>query len=88
MRPRVVERAPLPRSPRDGLPTVPLQRTTVPVSLQDVLDIFSLPVDERLSVLINELGIGTAGRGTDINAILRRANPALDAGRPGAVDPR
>jgi ABC-type transporter Mla subunit MlaD len=47
------------------------------VSLQDVLNIFSLPVDQRLSVLINELGVGTAGRGADINAILRRANPAL-----------
>jgi ABC-type transporter Mla subunit MlaD len=42
-----------------------------------VLNIFSLPVDERLSVLINELGIATAGQGSDINAILRRANPAL-----------
>jgi ABC-type transporter Mla subunit MlaD len=70
----------LPRSPQDGLPTVPLSQTTVPVSLQDVLNIFSLPVDERLSVLINELGIGTAGRGTDINAILRRADPALTQG--------
>jgi virulence factor Mce-like protein len=64
-------------SQRDRLPTVPLGHTTVPVSLQDVLTIFSLPVDQRLSVLINELGIGTAGRGADINAILRRANPAL-----------
>ena len=70
----------LARSSRHGLPTVPLARTSVPVSLQDVLNIFSLPVDERLSVLINELGIGTAGRGTDINAILRRANPALQQG--------
>jgi virulence factor Mce-like protein len=62
---------------RDRLPTVPLTHTTVPVSLQNVLNIFSLPVDQRLSVLINELGIGTAGQGADINAILRRANPAL-----------
>lgn len=68
---------PLQGSAGASVPTVPLARTTVPVSLQDVLNIFSLPVDERLSVLINELGIGTAGQGTDINAILRRANPAL-----------
>ena len=60
--------------------TVPITRTSVPVSLQDLLNIFSLPVDERLSVLINELGIGTAGRGTDLNAILRRADPALTQG--------
>lgn len=71
------DKPPLQRSGGDRLPTVPLARTTVPVSLQDVIDVFSLPVDQRLSVLINELGIGTAGRGGDINAILRRANPAL-----------
>jgi virulence factor Mce-like protein len=64
----------------DGLPTVPLAHTTVPVSLQDLLNIFSLPVDQRLAVLINELGIGTAGRGEDIDAILRRADPALVQG--------
>lgn len=61
-------------------PTVPLTQTTVPVSLQDLLNIFSLPVDERLGVLINELGIGAAGRGADLNAILRRADPALTQG--------
>jgi virulence factor Mce-like protein len=65
---------------RDGLPTVPVAHTTVPVSLQDVLNIFSLPVSERLGSLIDELGIGTAGRGTDIAAILRRVNPALTQG--------
>jgi ABC-type transporter Mla subunit MlaD len=62
------------------LPTVPVARTTDPVSLQDVLNVFSLPVDQRLAVLINELGVGTAGEGSDINAILRRANPALTQG--------
>ncbi|UTI66742.1 MlaD family protein [Paraconexibacter antarcticus] len=61
----------------DGTPTVRLARTSAPVSLQDVIDVFKLPVDERIRVLIDELGLGTAGRGGDINAILRRANPAL-----------
>jgi virulence factor Mce-like protein len=64
-----------------GLPTVPLARTTVPFSLQDVLDVFSAPTDERLRLLISELGIGTAGRGADINALLRRADPALEQAR-------
>ncbi len=58
-------------------PTVPLTHTTVPVSLQDVLNIFSVPTDERISVLINELGIAPAGRGGDINAVLERTDPAL-----------
>lgn len=65
------------RAAASGVPTVPVERTTVPVSLQDVVDIFSLPVSERVSVLINELGLATAGRGDDLNAILRRANPTL-----------
>lgn len=69
-----------------GAPTVPVERTTVPVALQDVIDIFSLPVSQRVSVLINELGIATAGRGEDLNAILRRANPTLaDAERALAI---
>lgn len=71
-----------PLAPEDGdqVPTVPVGHTTVPVSLQDLLNIFSLPVDERLSALIDELGIGTAGQGGDINEILERANPALAQG--------
>jgi virulence factor Mce-like protein len=63
----------------DRLPTVPLDRTTVPVSLQDVLNVFAMPTAERLRVLISDLGMATAGRGNDLNAMLRRANPALSA---------
>lgn len=74
------------RGTADGVPTVPVERTTVPVSLQDVVDIFSLPVSERVSVLINEMGLATAARGDDLNAILRRANPTLaDAERALAI---
>lgn len=58
-------------------PTVPVTHTTEPVSLLDLFDIFNLPTRERLSVLLDELGIATAGEGENINAILRRANPAL-----------
>ncbi|PTL59945.1 MlaD family protein [Paraconexibacter algicola] len=56
---------------------LPVTRTSVPVSLQDVIDVFSLPVDQRIRALVTELGIATSGRGQDLNAILRRANPAL-----------
>jgi ABC-type transporter Mla subunit MlaD len=58
-------------------PTVPVERTTEPVSLLNLFNIFNLPTRERFQVLIDELGIGTAGRGADFNAIIRRANPAL-----------
>jgi ABC-type transporter Mla subunit MlaD len=62
-------------------PTVPVTHTTEPVSLLDLFNIFNLPTRERLSVIINELGIATSARGQDINDILRRANPALAAAR-------
>jgi ABC-type transporter Mla subunit MlaD len=70
---------PLPVS--DGIATVPLQHTSVPFSLQDVLNVFSVPTDARLQVLISELGIATSGRGQDINALLRRADPTLTQAR-------
>ena len=35
------------------------------------------PERERLSLILNELGTGVAGRGGDLNEVIRRANPAL-----------
>ncbi len=60
-----------------GQPTVPVAHDTTPVSLQQFIDIFSVPVADRLQLLLNELGISTAGRGEDINHILQRANPSI-----------
>lgn len=60
-----------------GIPTVKLKRTQTPLALQDLLNVFAQPADLQLRALLNEMGIATAGRGSDINAILRRANPAL-----------
>jgi ABC-type transporter Mla subunit MlaD len=62
-------------------PTVPVAHTSEPVSLLDLFNIFNLPTRERFAVLINELGIGTAGEGQNFNDILRRANPALASAR-------
>jgi ABC-type transporter Mla subunit MlaD len=62
-------------------PTVPLSHTTEPVGLLDLFNTFNLPTRERLTVLINELGVATAGRGQDINQILLRANPTLSVAR-------
>jgi ABC-type transporter Mla subunit MlaD len=62
-------------------PTVPVTHTSEPVSILDLFNIFNLPTRERFQVIIDELGIGTAGRGADFNAILRRANPALALAR-------
>jgi ABC-type transporter Mla subunit MlaD len=62
-------------------PTVPVTHTTEPVTLTDLFEIWNAPTSERLTVLLSELGISTAGRGADINAILRRSNPALAQAR-------
>jgi ABC-type transporter Mla subunit MlaD len=62
-------------------PTVPVQNTTEPVSLLDLFNMFNLPTRQRFMVILDELGIGTAGRGQDFNYILRRANPALSLAR-------
>ena len=62
-------------------PTVPVTHTTEPVSLLDLFNIFNLPTRQRLMVIIDELGIGTAARGQDFNDVLRRANPALALAR-------
>lgn len=75
-----------PRSPelkgRDGEPpTVPVGRTTQPVSLTDLFEVWNTPTTDRLEVLLSALGMSTAGRGEDLNEVLRRANPALAQAR-------
>ena len=62
-------------------PTVPVANTTEPVSLLDLFNIFNLPTRQRFTAIVDELGIGTSGRGQDFNEILRRANPALALAR-------
>jgi phospholipid/cholesterol/gamma-HCH transport system substrate-binding protein len=54
-----------------------LANTSSPVDLDLVNDIMRLPYRERLSLLLNELGTGLAGRGQELNEVIHRANPAL-----------
>ena len=58
------------------------------VDLDLINNIMREPYRERLSIILNELGVGLAGRGGDLNAVIRRANPALQRGRRGPADPR
>ena len=62
-------------------PTVPVDHTTQPDNLTDLFESWNVPTRDRLPVLLSELGSARAGRGEDINAILRRANPALAQAR-------
>ncbi len=56
---------------------LPVQNTHSPVDPDLVNDITRLPERQRLTIILNELGVGLAGRGSDLNAVIRRANPAL-----------
>jgi virulence factor Mce-like protein len=61
----------------EGQHLLPLARTSSPVDLDLINNTFRLPYRERFSILISELGAGLAGRGEDLNELIRRANPAL-----------
>lgn len=47
-------------------------KTTVPTDLDQLLDVFNASTQERLAILINEMGIAVAGRKSDVSAILRQ----------------
>jgi phospholipid/cholesterol/gamma-HCH transport system substrate-binding protein len=56
---------------------LPVQNTHSPVDVDLLGDISRLPERQRLTILLNELGAGLAGRGSDLHEVIRRANPAL-----------
>jgi phospholipid/cholesterol/gamma-HCH transport system substrate-binding protein len=61
----------------EGQYLLPVENTTKSVDLDLLNDIMREPERERLSIILNELGVGLAGRGADLNQVIRRANPAL-----------
>lgn len=61
----------------EGQYLLPVTNTSSPVDADQLEDISRLPVEQRLTIIINELGAGLAGRGSDINTVIRRADPAL-----------
>jgi virulence factor Mce-like protein len=65
----------------DGTPTVPVDQDTAPIDLDLLFDVFRAPYRERLAIILNELGAGLTGRGEDLNAIIRGANPSLAQAR-------
>jgi ABC-type transporter Mla subunit MlaD len=66
-----------PLAEQDGVPTLPLERNHSPVDLDLVFATLRMPYRQRLTILVNELGVGLAGRPRELNAAIRRANPAL-----------
>lgn len=65
------------KSPAPAPDTIPVEQTagTVPPDL--VLDILRRPSRERFGLILTELGMGTAARGEDLQATIRRGVPAL-----------
>ena len=61
---------------------LPLENNSSTVDPDLINDIQTLPYAQRFRLIFNELGAGLAGRGTDIEEAVKRANPDLrDADR-------
>jgi phospholipid/cholesterol/gamma-HCH transport system substrate-binding protein len=56
---------------------LPVENTDRSVDLDLINDVMRLPYRQRLSLIVTELGTGLAGRGNEVNQVIRRANPAL-----------
>jgi phospholipid/cholesterol/gamma-HCH transport system substrate-binding protein len=63
--------------PGAGQYLLPLGSNTTSVDPDLINDIQSLPYAQRFRLIFNELGAGLAGRGEDIEATIKRANPTL-----------
>ncbi|MDE3132690.1 MAG: MCE family protein [Acidobacteriota bacterium] len=56
---------------------LPVTRTSSPIDPDIVQNVSQESVRQSLSVILDELGTGLAARGSDLNAVILRANPAL-----------
>jgi ABC-type transporter Mla subunit MlaD len=56
---------------------LPLENNSTSVDPDLINDINKLPYAQRFRLILNELGAGLAARGPDIEAAVKRANPAL-----------
>ena len=65
----------------DPAPTVPVDRTSVPVSITDLFRVFQADVRQRFTVALMAIGGGLASRGADLNNIILRSSPTLAAVR-------
>ena len=56
---------------------LPVEQTSSTIAIDLVSDVLRRPYQERLRLIVGELGAGLAGRPGDLSAVLRRAHPAL-----------
>jgi ABC-type transporter Mla subunit MlaD len=64
--------------PGAGTYYLPVVRTHSPVDFDISQDIYREPIAQRLAIILDELGTGLAARGSDLNAVIHRADPALN----------
>ena len=64
---------------------IPIDHTSAPVELDDILNTLDPDTRTRLGILVNEAGIGLAGRGTDFGKLLAELPPSL-TGIRGLID--
>src|SRR5215210_3048815 len=57
--------------------TIPVEQTASTIPIDLINNILRRPHRERLGIILDELGVGVAGRAGDINEAVRRASPAL-----------
>jgi ABC-type transporter Mla subunit MlaD len=65
------------RGDGEGEYLLPVSNTSAPVDLDMLNNIMQLPERQRFAIIINELGVGLAGNGEQLNDVIRRADPAL-----------
>jgi phospholipid/cholesterol/gamma-HCH transport system substrate-binding protein len=63
--------------PGEGQYLLPLGNSGTSVDPDLINDIQTLPYAQRFRLIFNELGAGLAGRGEDIEELVKRANPVL-----------
>jgi hypothetical protein len=63
--------------PGAGSYLLAVAHTSSPVDTDLVNDIYREPARQQFSLILNELGTGLAARGSDLNEVIRRSNPAL-----------
>jgi ABC-type transporter Mla subunit MlaD len=63
--------------PGAGSYYLPVTQTHSPVDFDIVQNISQEPLRQQFALILNELGTGLAARGSDLNAVILRADPAL-----------
>ena len=56
---------------------LPVDQTRRSVDLDLLNEVYRRPYAERFTIILNELGVGLAGRGEDLNEVIERSAPAL-----------